>query len=306
MAEKVNALEDAQQDKKFENGETRISFRYLKKMNLIAGCLHGVQFIMMLAVALAVERIGSFELPLLLNFLFFDINATALVNGQENIGSINPGLFVPFFLGLSSFFHFLVISPCGWKIYIVDLDKGINRFRWYEYAVSSSLMIWLIAMFFGVYDLATLILIAGVNASMNFFGKFTVNLHHLWTYSRFVVLIMVLILAGFTMEVINQYTDKVQWESFIFGCIAGILPWVVILMYFLGGPSVVEPPAFVYAIVFCYFFFFNTFPVNMVLQYAKIGRWADYRYGELWYIILSLTSKTLLAWIVLGGTAQPQ
>lgn len=108
------------------------------------------------------------------------------------------------------------------------------------------------------------------------------------------------------MEVINQYTDSVQWESFIFGCISGILPWVVIMMYFLGGPAQVEPPAFVYGIIFSYFFFFNTFPVNMVLQYAKVGRWADYRYGELWYIVLSLTSKTLLAWLVLGGTAQPQ
>ena len=51
--------------------------------------------------------------------------------------------------------------------------------------------------------------------------------------------------------------------------------------------------------------FFNTFPINMVLQYRKVGRWADYRYGELWYVFLSLGSKSLLAWVVFGGTQQP-
>ena len=43
----------------------------------------------------------------------------------------------------------------------------------------------------------------------------------------------------------------------------------------------------------------------MVLQYARVGRWAEYRFGEKVYIILSLASKSLLAWLVFGGTFQP-
>lgn len=35
------------------------------------------------------------------------------------------------------------------------------------------------------------------------------------------------------------------------------------------------------------------------------GKWADYRYGEMGYIVLSLASKSLLAWLVFGGTNQP-
>ena len=54
-----------------------------------------------------------------------------------------------------------------------------------------------------------------------------------------------------------------------------------------------------------YAVFFNTFPINMVLQYRKVGRWADYRYGKLWYVFLSLGSKSLRAWVVFGGTQQP-
>ena len=37
----------------------------------------------------------------------------------------------------------------------------------------------------------------------------------------------------------------------------------------------------------------------------QIGKWADYRYGELGYIYLSLFSKSLLALLVFGGTFQP-
>lgn len=37
----------------------------------------------------------------------------------------------------------------------------------------------------------------------------------------------------------------------------------------------------------------------MILQYRKIGKLADYLYGERVYIILSLVAKSILAWLVL-------
>jgi hypothetical protein len=63
-----------------------------------------------------------------------------------------------------------------------------------------------------------------------------------------------------------------------------------------------EPPAFVYVIFSTLFIFFNRFALNMVLQYRKVGKWADYLYGEKVYVLLSLTAKSLLAWQVFAGT----
>ena len=40
-------------------------------------------------------------------------------------------------------------------------------------------------------------------------------------------------------------------------------------------------------------------------RYAKIGRWSEYRHGELGYITLSLISKSFLGWLVFGGSFQP-
>ena len=44
--------------------------------------------------------------------------------------------------------------------------------------------------------------------------------------------------------------------------------------------------------------------VDQVLQYRKVGKWADYVYGEVVYIFLSLTAKSLLAWQIFGSTLQ--
>jgi hypothetical protein len=50
------------------------------------------------------------------------------------------------------------------------------------------------------------------------------------------------------------------------------------------------------------FIFFNTFAINMWLQYTKVGKWKDYAYGEKAYIVLSLVSKSALGWIIVLGT----
>jgi len=157
----------------------------------------------------------------------------------------------------------------------------MNPARFFEYALSSSLMIVLIGMLVGVWDLGSLILMFGVNATMNFFG--------------------------IMMELHNQSRERTDWTAFAFGCVAGIIPWIVIILYLMGaaGTAGAEPPTFVYAIIVSIFVFFNIFAVNMFLQYKKIGPWRNYLFGERMFIILSLVAKTLLAWQIFAGTLAP-
>ena len=57
------------------------------------------------------------------------------------------GLITPFFLYMSAIAHFIcIISPTN---YLNQINQNINRMRWYEYALSSSLMIVMIASLFG-------------------------------------------------------------------------------------------------------------------------------------------------------------
>ncbi|MFC1902341.1 heliorhodopsin HeR, partial [Chloroflexota bacterium] len=191
------------------------------------------------------------------------------------------GIMVAVFLLLSALAHFTVASPGIFGWYLKNIKKGINYARWYEYSLSASLMIVLIGMLCGVYDLAALIMAFVLTAVMN--------------------------LCGLLMEVHNQDTEKTNWTSYVIGCIAGVAPWVAIGIYFFGSLIQAEGgvPAFVYVILLTLFVFFFTFALNMVLQYKKVGPWRDYLFGERAYIVLSLVAKSALAWQVFGGTLRP-
>jgi hypothetical protein len=256
-----------------------ITFPGLRRFNGIMVVLHLAQAIVMLVVGLTVSPMKDFRLPLTTTFRTFDETIQRLVSVTENVANVQVGPMVSSFLFLSALAHLLIVLPGVNAAYNRGLKRGINYFRWFEYALSSSVMIVLIAMFFGVFDLGSLILIFCINATMN--------------------------LLGLMMELHNQTTERTDWTSFYIGCFAGAIPWVIILMVFLGSGNFDQIPGFVYAILITYFVLFNLFPINMVLQYKKIGRWADYLVGERTYIVLSLVAKSLLAWLVFFGTMQP-
>jgi hypothetical protein len=250
------------------------TFLRLRRFNAVMGVLHLVQGIFMIAIS------NATTFPVYTNFLRFDTQALALVPNPRLVYHLRFGPAVAVFLLLSALAH-LSLSTFGYRWYVAKLKSGMNPARFYEYALSSSLMIVLIGMLVGVSDLGALVLMFGINAMMNLFG--------------------------IMMELHNQNTKGTDWTAFIYGCIAGIVPWIVIFMYFYGslGSSDAKPPAFVYAIVPTIFVFFNIFAVNMVLQYKKVGRWKDYLFGERMYIVLSLLAKTALAWQIFIGTLRP-
>lgn len=69
-----------------------------------------------------------------------------------------------------------------------------------------------------------------------------------------------------------------------------------------SGSGTNEVPGFVYGIVGSLFVFFMSFALNQWLQYRRIGKWADYGYGEKVYLVLSLVAKSALAWQIFGGS----
>jgi len=252
----------------------------LKKFNLIMGFLHLAQGVIMLFLATnVIQTISEFQPTIKLFFLEFNPVTRSLESASRDLFQLPFGVLVATFLFVSAIAHFTIYIKN--EKYFEGLKKGMNKFRWFEYAVSSSIMIVLIATLFGIYDLATLILIFVVNAAMNFFGL--------------------------DMEMLNAGSEKnkVKWGPFIWGSIAGIAPWIAIFLYMFGTGNFDMVPWFVWAIVGTYFVAFNTFPINMILQYKRVGKWKDYLYGERVYIILSLVAKSFLAWLVLFGAMQP-
>jgi hypothetical protein len=248
------------------------TFRRLRVLNLSAGGLHLIQGVLILILS------SAFALPVMASFLGLDPVSQKLVPIPKTLFTLRIGWLVAAFFFMSALAHFLVAGPLN-ASYVRNLGRHINKARWVEYSFSASLMIWIISMLVGIYDIAALIPIFFVNAAM--------------------------ILFGWMMELHNQTTTKTNWTAFVFGCIAGIAPWIAIAIYLWSPGSKGNPPTFVYFIFVSIFIFFNTFALNQVLQYAKVGKWRDYLYGERAYIILSLVAKSLLAWQVFAGTLRP-
>jgi hypothetical protein len=249
----------------------------LRIYNIVAGSLHLLQ-----AIGFAIV------LTMLSTQVLFAVTADYLAGPpgvpippeRVTLFEVNIGVGVVAFLALSAFFHFLISSPWFFGRYKAGLLQNRNYFRWVEYSLSSSIMIWLILAINGVTDFGA------------FFGLFAAN--------------AAMILFGALQEKYES-PGSGGLVPFIFGSMVGIVPWLVVLVYFLrpGSNSETEIPGFVVGIVISLFLFFNTFAINQWLQYKQVGKWKSYLQGERTYITLSLVAKTALAWQVFSGAIIP-
>ena len=238
----------------------------LRWYNAGMGVLHAAQGIAVLVLS------NDFALPITAAFMDGPPGTPA---STEELFTLPLGPAVAAFLLLSALAHFVVAGP-GWGKYRRDLAAHRNEQRWIEYSLSASVMIVLIAMITGIADIAALVALFGVNAAMILFG---------WLQERY------------------EEPGGGGWWPFVFGCIAGIVPWVAIGIYLIGPTA--EIPGFVYAIFVSLFVFFNSFAINQFLQYRQVGPWRDYRFGEAVYVGLSLVAKSALAWQVFANTLVP-
>lgn len=236
--------------------------------------LHFVQGLLILLLS------TNFALPVTTSYQVFSPSTQSLEIATRQLFEVRIAWLVAAFFFMSALAH-LYIAVLRPRWYVANLKKGINKARWVEYAFSASTMMVAIAMLAGVENLATLLAIFGLTAVMN--------------------------LCGYVMERTNVAGQKVNWSSFWVGSLAGLIPWIIVALYFWGSGSSGQGdiPTFVYWIYGSIFVAFNVFALNMVAQYKGWGKWQDYLYGERAYIILSLVAKSALAWQIFAGTLRP-
>ncbi len=242
----------------------------LRRFNAILCILHLGQAIAILLLA------EDFRITVTTSFLETVDNGVQTVT--RDLADLPLAPMIAAFLLISAAAHLVMASPFAFKWYVENLQRRINHVRWHEYALSASLMVVIIGLLSGVFDVPSLILLFALTAAMNWFGLM--------------------------MERHNQRAKDTHWAAFIFGSIAGIVPWIVLAWYFFAAvlSDADAVPGFVYAILPSLFVLFFSFAVNMALQYKRVGPWRDYLFGERGYMVLSLVAKSALAWQVFAGT----
>ena len=237
----------------------------LRRWNLGLTVLHLAQAVLLLALA------GDFAITI--TSTFPEGPPGTRLNSPEGLFDLPIGPAVAVFLLLAAIDH-LVTSTVARGTYETDLARGINRFRWVEYSFSATLMVVILAAYSGITDITGVITIAGANVAMILFG---------WLQE--------------TSNPPNRTTTDMK--PFWFGTIAGLAPWVALWTNVIGADTV---PGFVFVLIVVEQILFFTFGLNQWLQYRRVGRWADYLFGEKTYLVLSLAAKSFLAWQVYGGS----
>ena len=257
--------------------DTESQLKRLRVYNIVAGLAHLGQAIGMLVIIAALNAQAEFAVTA-------DYMAgppgSPIPPERVTLFTVNMGYGLVGFLGLSALFHFLISSPMFFERYKAGLLKNHNYFRWFEYSLSASIMIFLIAQLTGVTDVNALMAIFALNAAMILFGA---------------------------LQEKYETPGNKKLLPFIFGSMVGIVPWISVFLMVLQPKSTndAEVPGFVIGIMVSIFIAFNTFAFNQWMQYKKIGKWASYLQGERSYITLSLVAKTGLAWQVFSGVLAP-
>lgn len=242
--------------------------RSLAALNLGVGIVHAAQ-----AMAILILANGA-SLPVTAEYLAGPPASGA--RGAAELFELAFGPAVAAFLLLATIDHVAVAVGGGRRWYERNLAAGVNPARWWEYSVSASLMVVLIAMLAGISEASALIAIFGANAAM--------------------------ILFGLVMERANPPGAPVDWRPFAYGCVVGAFPWLAIgLTIAVAESEGGDVPTFVIAIFVSLLVLFFSFAVNMWLQYRRLGPWRDYLFGERSYVWLSLIAKSALAWQVFAG-----
>jgi hypothetical protein len=245
--------------------ETSQKLARLWRWNIGLTVLHAIQLVAVLAL--------TSDFAITITSTFPDGPPGSPRPTADGLFDLSIGPAIAIFLGLAALDHLLTATVFRGK-YERDLAAGINRFRWVEYSFSATLMVVLIASYSGITEITAVVAIMGANVAMILFG---------WLQER--------------MNPPGR--DSTTTLAFWFGTVAGLTPWIAILINVIGSDTV---PGFVYGIVFAQFLFFFSFGLNQWLQYRGIGRWADYLFGEKTYLVLSLGAKSVLAWQIYAGS----
>ena len=222
--------------------------RSLNRWNLGLSGLHFVQFAAMMALSLGVTKVVT--TPISSSYLSFDAVNRTLVPAERVLFDLPIGPSSPIFFLLSAIAHLVVALPArGWyeRSPRDRPEPGpLGRIR---------------------------ALVVGDDRRDRHPGRDPRSRHA----GRHLRRNAAMNLFGWSMEAANQGRERPQWLHYIFGCIAGAVPWIVIFTALITAATVPDAaaiPGFVIAIFISLFISFNVFAINMVLQYKKVGRWA--------------------------------
>ena len=256
---------------------TKFSDSLLKKINWGAFGLHLASAIGVAIAFGVVNKKANFDTNLwsyeITSISDDDRDIDLVVEPYLQVGTIGLETLVAVIFFITAMFHLFYATS---SFYTSEVSKGYNRVRWFEYAITSSLMIFVLSIISGVKDFDTVILLT----FMNFF----------------------LMSFGYFFEMTPGKEGKLI--SIVLGFLMLVVIWSVIFRNFgyrvteVDRVSKRKVPVWVYGVLIPMFFWWTSFGIVALYRYIKGG---DPRKYEFLYILLSYLSKAFMGYYLTYG-----
>lgn len=238
--------------------------------------------LLLTAQGLAIAVLGrTVSLPINTSYLNVDSLAShaaghqVLTQASRHLFDVNLLALVTTIIFLSAIFHLLIVTNYRGR-YEATLKQGVNKLRWIDFGLTAGLMLVVISLLNGVYDISILLAIF--------------------------VLIALLHILGYFLETQASSSLKSKMHIFKGLLLAGGTVWLIIALYvkaaIIYGQGL---PHYVYFIDGSIFIITLGLALNTYLSFRRIGRWKNYLYSERNFMVLSLIAKTALTWQIYLG-----
>uniref|UniRef100_A0A7S1UNU4 Uncharacterized protein n=1 Tax=Grammatophora oceanica TaxID=210454 RepID=A0A7S1UNU4_9STRA len=199
--------------------------------------------------------------------------------------SFAMGWYPVFILGISAINHAMV-STCCQNSYEFYISRNQNRFRWWEYSITTSLLRAMLAQLVGITDLHIL---------LGIFFLAAINM----------------LLLGMVHESVNAearaFRQRPQnWSAYTLSWFPLLASWIPIVWYFVDAfltTARTDPDLHVLILVPVMLGFDVLCPLLFWVMWSDTAPWKEYSYVnyEKGFILLSLLSKGTLAWLYVCG-----
>ena len=275
----------------------------IKTLNYYAAWLHGLSFVIILGLFMTMDGSVNFNTDLFKMEVVgvSDGNKKQVLQTKKATGVTTNALqtCVLLMFGLTCLVHiFYYTDAFKSGLYTTELEKGRNRFRWIEYAITSTIMVFVTAI------------ISGVKSSDTVFAICTGNL--------------VLMAFGYLIEMTPSIEGKIV--ALLTGFLSLSSIWYLILSNFYSRISEIEKlektntdgttqtrevPSWVKQVVtplFLWYLMFGVIALLYIRKYRKSkneGVDFDFKVYERYYIMLSYLSKAFMGYYLAFGLTRP-
>ena len=280
----------------------------VRTWNLVTSILHLANAVAILSLRYVNDRDSVYDIKQSYPDWSQESSSEAIIEGERfsitkkeiTAHSLSLTWLIAIFFFLSFAFQLAAYFP---QLYAYEdlLRRGQHPLRFIEYSLSSPLMLVAIALLCGIFEQYALIGIFLAMFSCNILGLLAEHLASMKPKEK----------TDEEDRLLRNLDDRtkaehrtVTWIAHVAGWICVIGAWLPILIAFSVSNSegTESAPDFVYVIIATMFILFNTFGVNQLLELSGVY---GHETAELVYIMLSLTSKSLLGWLIFANVLAP-